>query len=302
MNFMKRHTVLVLISIALLQLAFNFSKHSIPLREIHGGGPPKDGIPALYDPSFISAPEAHFLKPTDRILGLFMDGEAKAYPIAILNWHELVNDRVGEKYVLVSYCPLCGTGMAFDAQIDGKRVLFGVSGKLYNSNVLFYDKQTESLWSQIGMEAVTGPMTGKRLKLLPLEHTTWQTWKAKHPETKVLSQETGYKRDYARNSYQGYAASERILFPVAHRDSRLPNKAWILGVVINGEAKAYPFETLQKIATPVKDHVGGEAIFIQYDPRNRSALVRDGHGKLIPSVQAYWFAWVAFHPDTKLFE
>ena len=298
----KIYSVILPLILLAVFTGFDFSRHSIPLSEIRSGGPPKDGIPALYDPSFISAREAHVLRPTDRILGLFMEGEAKAYPIAILNWHELVNDRVGEKYVLVSYCPLCGTGMAFDARIDEKRFLFGVSGKLYNSNVLFYDQQTESLWSQIRMEAVTGPMTGKRLKLLPLEHTTWHAWRAKYPQTKVLSQETGYKRDYARNSYQGYAANERILFPVAHRDSRLPNKVWILGVVINGEAKAYPFETLEKIAPPVKDRVGGEAIFIQYDPRNRSALVRNGHGKLIPSVQAYWFAWVAFHPDTKLFE
>ena len=157
----------------LTMLGFDYSKHSIPINEIHSGGPSKDGIPALYNPKFILAKDAAYLKPQDRILGLYLNGEAKAYPIRILNWHELVNDSVGGKDVLVSYCPLCGTGMAFDANIDGRKYLFGVSGKLYNSDVLMYDKETESLWSQIKMEAVTGAMTGKRLTLLPLIHTTW---------------------------------------------------------------------------------------------------------------------------------
>jgi len=136
--------IFLFITFLFLQLGFDYAQHSIPINEIHSGGPDKDGIPALVDPEFISGDEVKYLKTSDRILGLSINGEAKAYPIRILNWHELVNDRVGEKEVLVSYCPLCGTGMAFDARIDGKRFLFGVSGKLYNSDVLMYDKQTES--------------------------------------------------------------------------------------------------------------------------------------------------------------
>lgn len=283
-------------------LGFDYSKHSIPIDEIHSGGPSKDGIPALYDPEFISVQDATYITPTDRILGIIINGEAKAYPIKILNWHELVNDSVGGKDVLVSYCPLCGTGMAFDAEIDGKNILFGVSGKLYNSDVLMYDKETESLWSQIKMEAVTGPMTGKRLKLLPLVHTTWGAWKFKYPDTKVLSKETGHFRNYNDSPYSAYETSDQIMFPVKHKDNRLTRKEWVLGIVINEEAKAYSFKRLRQDQAAVKDKVGGQDIIVVYDVDNQSAVITDEQNNIIPSIQAYWFAWAAFYPDTELYQ
>ena len=290
----------VVFTLALLT-GFDTSNHSIPLDEIHSGGPPKDGIPALYDPEFVTADEATFLKPQDRVLGLFINGEAKAYPIWILNWHELVNDRVGGEAVLVSFCPLCGTGMTFEGKVRGERLLFGVSGKLYNSDVLFYDKKTESLWSQIKMEAVTGPMTGQKLKLLATEHTTWAAWQKKHPDTKVLSTRTGYARNYARDPYAGYGSSEQIYFPVANTDKRLFPKAWVVGVVLEGHAKAYAFDRLAKEKRPVQDRLGGKAIVVHYDPEGETAYVEDAQGRLLPSVQAYWFAWAAFYPETELY-
>jgi len=137
--------VFLLCFVALFFLAFDLSRPRIPLSEIISGGPPKDGIPALTDPKFVIASQANFLDPKDRILGTAVGGEAKAYPIKILNWHEVVNDSVGGKPVMVSFCPLCGTGMIFDAFIQGERLLFGVSGKLYKSDVLFYDKKTDGL-------------------------------------------------------------------------------------------------------------------------------------------------------------
>jgi len=278
---------------------FDFSKHSIPLEEIHDGGPAKDGIPALYDPEFISASKVNYLKDRDRILGLELNGETRAYPIKILNWHELVNDQVGDEAVLISYCPLCGTGMAFNAKVHGHRKLFGVSGKLYNSDVLFYDKQTESLWSQIKMQAVTGSFTGTTLQQIVLEHTTWRAWVEKHPDTKVLSIETGYFREYERSPYHTYENNNAIYFPVSHEDKRLQRKDWVLGVNINAQTKAYPFKVLEKTNTPFVDQVGGQEISIHYDSTNRSAWVEKGE-EMIPSTQAYWFAWIAFHPDTKL--
>jgi len=293
---------IVFILCVFLQLGFDYSQHSIPLDEIHGGGPPKDGIPALYDPKFLSADEANYLEPSDRILGLSIGGDTKAYPLRILNWHELVNDSLGGKDVLVSYCPLCGTGIAFDATIDGERFLFGVSGKLYNSDVLFYDKKTESLWSQIMMEAVTGPMTGKRLKQLSLVHTTWGAWKAKYPDTKVLSKKTGHFRKYGSNPYQSYETSSQIMFPVNHSDNRLSRKAWVVGVLINGKAKAYAFDRLSQEEESIEDIVGDQKIVIEYDAQNQSAVIKDLQGNMIPSTQAYWFAWVAFYPDTELYQ
>ena len=283
-----------------LLTGFDFSKHSIPLEEIHDGGPPKDGIPALYDPKFIPASQVNNLKDRDRILGLELNGETRAYPIKILNWHELVNDQVGGEAVLISYCPLCGTGMAFNAKVHGRRKLFGVSGKLYNSDVLFYDKETESLWSQIKMQAITGSYTGTTLQQIVLEHTTWRAWVEKHPDTRVLSIETGYFRDYERSPYQKYESTNAIYFPVSHEDNRLQRKEWVLGVIINGKPKAYPFKTLEKTRTPFADLVGEQEIMIHYDSHNRSAWA-EKDGKTIPTTQAYWFAWVAFYPETKLF-
>lgn len=292
----------MIICCAFLLMGFDYSKHSIPINEIHGGGPPKDGIPALFDPKFILAKEASYLNPSDRVLGLYLNGEAKAYPIRILNWHELVNDTVGGRDVLVSYCPLCGTGMAFDARLEGKKYLFGVSGKLYNSNVLIYDRETESLWSQIMREAVTGPMTGTKLTLLPLIHTTWEAWTSNYPNTEVLSPRTGFKRNYGDSPYDSYESNQALMFPVNHHDARLEQKSWVLGVIINDKAKAYAFKGLRQKDSLIKDKVGGQEITVHYDEKNQSAVVKDLEGNILPSTQAYWFAWAAFYPDTELYE
>lgn len=282
-------------------MGFDYSKHSIPLDEIHDGGPPKDGIPALFNPQFIKAEEADYLESSDRVLGVVINGDAKAYPIRILNWHELVNDHVGNENVLISYCPLCGTGMVFEANIKGERFLFGVSGKLYNSDVLFYDKKTESLWSQIKMEAVTGPMTGQKLSLLPAVHTTWEDWKEKYPDGKVLSNKTGYPRDYSRNPYEGYANNNDLMFPVRFDDQWLPAKAWVVGIILNGKAKAYSVAKLRNEPPLVQDVIGDVEIEIDFDSTNKSIRVTDKHGKEVPTTQSYWFAWSAFYPDTELY-
>jgi hypothetical protein len=171
----------------LLSSDFDLSKRSVPLDQILPGGPGKDGIPALLSPRFVRVLDATFLTDSDRVLGLDLAGDAKAYPVKILNWHEIVNDAVGGKQVVITYCPLCGSGIAFDATVQGKLHTFGVSGLLYQSDLLMYDHQSESLWSQIAMEAVAGPLTGTRLVPLFLEHTSWADWKAKHPTTVVLS-------------------------------------------------------------------------------------------------------------------
>ena len=152
---------------ALQMNGFDLTGASVPIDEIHHGGPPRDGIPSIDQPRFVSAVEADFLKPDDRVLGFHRPGIARAYPISILNWHEVVNDRVGGEPIAVTFCPLCGTGMVFSTRVDGRDLTLGVSGLLYNSDVLLYDRQTESLWSQIMSEAVSGPMKGSRLAFNP---------------------------------------------------------------------------------------------------------------------------------------
>ena len=172
----KSHTIRIAILLAILiglsatfvfaagKNGFDLSNASIPIEKILHGGPPRDGIPALDDPKFVNANHADFIQAGDRVLGVARNGIAKAYPINILNWHEIVNDQFGDEGIAVTFCPLCGTGMAFKADIQGKIRDFGVSGLLYNSDVLLYDRDSESLWSQIAREAVSGPLLGTSLE------------------------------------------------------------------------------------------------------------------------------------------
>lgn len=290
-----------ILSFAIFLSGFDFSKHSIPIEEIQSGGPPKDGIPALVAPKFIPTAKATYLKEDDRVLALADGKEAKAYPIKILNWHEVVNDTINGRPVVITYCPLCGTGMAFDSMINGKKFTFGVSGLLYNSDVLMYDHQTESLWSQIKQEAVTGPMTGTRLSPIFLIHTTWGEWRREHPDTKVVSTDTGYFRDYSRDPYEGYANSRRIWFPVGRQDDRLHPKEWILGVVIEKQAKAYPFSELAKGTGVLQDTFHGRSLRIHFKSDSKTAFITDDKDNPISSVTGFWFAWYAFYPDTQVY-
>lgn len=282
-------------------VAFDLSNASVPREHILSGGPPKDGIPALTDPAVVSAADASYLRADDRVLGVAIGGQVRAYPIRILNWHEVVNDQLGGVPIVVTYCPLCGTGMVFRGEREGRRALFGVSGLLYNSDVLLYDRDTESLWSQLKMEAVTGPRLGEQLEWLPVEVTTWQTWRAAHPQTEALSLDTGYHRDYDRDPYAGYAAGLRLMFPVEREDRRLPTKTWIAGILANGRPKAYPLDRLP-LDRVLEDVVNGQTLRLAYDAASRALRVTDADERPVPVVQAYWFAWSAFYPDTLLYE
>lgn len=184
---------------------FDVSETLVPAEQIHHGGPPKDGIPAIDRPRFVAASRAGFLEPDDAVLGIMHRGDARAYPVRILNWHEVVNDRIAGQPVAVTYCPLCGSGVAFVAEHGGTVLNFGVSGLLYNSDVLLYDRATQSLWSQLMGRAISGSMKGAVLTALPLAHTTWAHWRTMHPSSRVLTPDTGYVRNYDRDPYAGYA-------------------------------------------------------------------------------------------------
>lgn len=280
---------------------FNLDNALIPKEEIFSGGPPRDGIPSIDKPRFLKVDEAEELRPTERVLGLSLNGISKAYPLAIMNWHEIVNDRFGSDRVAVTFCPLCGTGMAFDARLQGKNLTFGVSGLLYNSDVLLYDRETESLWSQLDRLAVSGRFKGTRLQSLPLEHTTWRDWLARHPDTLVLSRETGHWRDYDHTPYADYETSEDIYFPVSFRAEGFHPKERVLGVELGERFKAYPFSELAKQGGVVLDTVGGVAIRVSFDEANQNARVETSEGEALPGVVAFWFAWYAFHPETDIF-
>lgn len=293
----------VIIAFAAPHNGFDLSDSLIDSHQILAGGPPKDGIPSIDKPKFIIATEADFLRDEDRILGIDLNDTRKAYPISILNWHEIVNDEIGGEHFAITYCPLCGTGVAFSSGVDGEQLEFGVSGLLYNSDVLLYDRQSNSLWSQIKSEAISGPFRGRKLTRLPVTHTSWADWKNSHPKTLVLSTDTGYSRDYTRNPYQGYEKSRALYFQVSDKapDTYHP-KERVLGLEINGRFKAYPFSEIDRAGRDqISDEFAGKKITIHWDGGNQRATIKDNLGRQLPAIEGFWFAWFAFHPQTDVF-
>jgi len=282
---------------------FDIDGALVPENEIFHGGPPKDGIPSIDKPKFLPASGQHRLKPDDRVLGVYHNGIAKAYPVAILNYHEIVNDRLADDAIVVSFCPLCGTGMVFNARVKGIDRQFGVSGLLYNSDMLLYDRKSLSLWSQIMMQSISGPLKGEMLEQLVASNTSWSDWQARYPSTLVLSRDTGFNRDYDRNPYPGYSEDSTTMFPVNNLSAaRYHPKELVIGLQIGNSFKAYPFSELAKNRENiVQDIVNNTQVTIAFDAKNRTASVFDKTGNEIPAVISYWFAWIAFHPESEIF-
>ena len=256
------------------QFSTDFSKHSVPYREILSGGPPKDGIPAIDEPQAVSIEEADaWLKPQEPVILVQVGDEARAYPIQILMWHEIVNDTVGGVPVTVTFCPLCNTGVAFERTFQGQVLDFGTTGRLRYSNLIMYDRQTESWWQQATGEAIVGEFTGRQLTFVPASLISWADFKAAHPEGTVLSRETGYHADYGRNPYAGYDDVNNLpfLYRGPETPGALPPMARVVTVDLNGEAVGYPYDVLQEVHV-VNDTVGGVPIVVLWAPGTASAL------------------------------
>lgn len=277
---------------------FALEPASISEAEIVAGLPRRDAIPALDHPSLLPAAEAEW-SDDEPVLGIVVAGEARAYPVAILNWHELVNDTIAGEPILVSFCPLCGTGLVFDRRVSGEVRSFGVSGLLYRSDLLMYDRSSESLWSQISAEAVTGPALGQRLRVLRARMDLWGRWRSDHPEGTVLSRETGHRRDYASSPYSGYSHSRKLSFP-APVDRRYHPKMPTLGLRIPGEgSRAYPAWELARAGAAVEEPFLGRRVRISYDV-DRQVFDFEAPAE-VEVVEGFWFAWAAFHPETSVF-
>lgn len=283
------------------------TKHSVPLDEIIGGGPPKDGIPSIDDPKFISTKEASEWLPDNEPGLAFSRGKThRFYPYQILVWHEIVNDTVGGKRILISYCPLCLTGFVFDPKVDGERVEFGTSGKLWKSNLVMYDRKTDSLWAQVLGEAIVGEKTGTKLSFLSSDQILFGNWKKEFPNGEVLSRDTGATRFYGSNPYGGFFnATEFAIQMAGSNDSRLPPDAFVFGIIINDKPKAYFVETLKK-AGEITDIFEGATIVTRYD-KNLDVVrifkkLSNGELERINPFSSFWFSWSAVHPNTELFK
>ena len=265
-------------------------RHTVPLDQIVSGGPAPDGIPSIDNPRFISVQEASkFLKDSELVLGLKINGDVRAYPLQILVWHEIVNDNVGAVPVAVTYCPLCFTNQVFNRTIDEQVVVeFGTSGKLYNSNLVMYDRTSKSLWSQALAEGIVGKYAGTKLQRVPFDVAYWKEWKQLYPDSKVLSRDTGSNRPYGADPYGDYYTNSDVLFPVSNKDSRLDLKEIVVGFENKGQFKAYKQQEIEDKKV-INDQVNGKPIVLfssypfmvrAYDP-----LVKGGVEQTIVLLQ-----------------
>ncbi|MDA1197010.1 MAG: DUF3179 domain-containing protein [Nanoarchaeota archaeon] len=288
------------------------TKYLVHPSKIIGGGPPKGGIgvdrgiPALDSGNlnFVSVAEASaFIADDELVLVVQHNGEEKVYPLQIMVWHEIANDVVGGDPLAITYCPLCGSGIAYDRRImaDGslKVARFGTSGKLYNSNLVMYDDLTDTYWQQIDGKAIIGDLAGQELQAVSIDTVVWRDLAGMHPDALVLSQDTGISRAYGRDPYGSYYEDSFLFFPVDNENDSVHPKTVIFGIEVDGVYKAYREDDLVE-AEVISDTVNGISLTVKRDSVGIVTVV-DAFGNEIVKERDFWFAWYAFHPETELY-
>jgi hypothetical protein len=240
--------------------------------EIRSGGPPPDGIPPIDRPTFLQVADVDFLADNEPVLALDIDGDVRAYPVQIMTWHEIVNDTVGDVPVAVSYCPLCNSAVAYDRRLGDRVLDFGTSGLLYNSALVMYDRQTETLWSHFTGQGIIGELTGDDLSVFPLATISWKTFRETNPDGIVLSRDTGFSRDYGRNPYPGYDDVDGVPFLFEGEvDGRYTALTRIVGIESGDDAVGIPLVDLRD-AQVVSGEIGGEPLVAFWAAGTSSAL------------------------------
>ncbi|MDJ0851354.1 MAG: DUF3179 domain-containing (seleno)protein [Myxococcota bacterium] len=275
---------------------FALSHLEVPRDSILAGGPPRDGIRSVDEPGFVAVADASWVRPDTVVIGVELAGEARAYPVHVLEWHQVVNDSVGGVPVVVTYDPLTGAPKAFRRNLGDRVLAFGVSGLIHNSNFLLFDRETDSLWLQWDGRALAGALAGKRLEPVALRQEVLGVWQARRRDTRVLERPEPRRIDYRYSRFKAYWVSDEIPFPVAAKDTRFHAKELVLGVVVGGRARAYLGSLLTKAGGRIVDEFQGRRIQVDYDT-NLGAFAWDV-AEGVDVGEAYWFAWKAFHPDT----
>jgi hypothetical protein len=303
----------------------------IRLEEISWGGVRVDGIPSLDNPTLIPASQASYMIDDDLVFGVEINGDARAYPLRIMGWHEMFNDVIGGVPVALAYCTLCGAGVLYETNVPGQAspMLFGSSGFLYRSNKLMFDRGTDSLWNQFTGKPVAGPLvnSGITLKERPVTITSWREWREDHPDTRVLSLNTGHRRDYSSGAvYQEYFASPELMFPSLGGGRGLQQKDYVFGLRVTAGAKAYPLDAFAG-GRVINDRVGFQDVVLVGDAATRTVRAYDAGGAdfanagedrlsgpggiwrveeeqltgpngqrlaRLPGHIAYWFGWQSF--------
>ena len=272
--------------------ATDFSSASVDLTEFLSGGPPRDGIPPIDDPQFRPVAEEEDLAGAEPVVAVALPGETpRAYPIQILIWHEIVNDAIGDTEVAVTFCPLCNTAVVFDRTIDGRALTFGTTGNLRRSDLVMWDRQTESWWQQFSGEALVGELTGTTLALVPSQLISWADFRERFPSGQVLTRDTGHAREYGRNPYRGYDELNTdpfLLDPEVPRDDRLAPKERVVTLGAGEDFTIVPFSSLRD--RPVRNvRVGSDDVVIFWRPGTASALDASdiAEGRDVGSVVVY---------------
>jgi len=269
----------------------------VPFDSIMQACPARDCIPSIDQPAFIPADSVDYLQDDDLLLVLTHNNITRAYPTRILDRHEIVNDMFGSEPVAVTYCPLCGSGLAFDRRHAGQVLEFGVSSMLHNSDLIMYDRQTESLWQQITGGSFAGKSRGNQLKSLPLAVVEWKTWSQQNPGAEVLTVANIKTDRYMKDAYGDYAESDRLYMPVSATDARLHPKRVIYAMEIGEQAFAIDSEWLAKQGKWLNDF-NDQALVVTYRSDGHVSASLDGNPVTI--TRMFWFAWYSFHPQTAL--
>jgi len=268
----------------------NFDKRIVDLDEIISGGPPKDGIPAIDDPTFVSPREAsEWLDPREPVIVVRVGDDVRAYPLQILTYHEIVNDEVGGVPLAVTFCPLCNASIVFRRRVDGRILDFGTTGRLRKSDLVMYDRQTESWWQQFTGLAIVGDYARTELEQYPANIVAYRDFAKAYPQGKILSRDTGYRRPYGRNPYRGYdSITDRPFLFHDDVDPRLPPMEYVLNVSVGGEHRIYPFSAFDDQPV-INDTVAGVPVVVLSREGTLSVLDREriAESRTLPSATAF---------------
>lgn len=280
---------------------FDLARTSVPASDIIAGGPPRDGIRSVQEPSFADAATARkWVAPENPVIGVVIGDEAFAYPVHLMEHHQIVNQRVGSRAVAITYDPLTDAALAWDARVGDDDLSFGVSGLVWRSGFLMYDRASESLWSQMLGRAIAGKRTGESLSRIRTRVEPLGVWLARHPSSRILERPELKQIDYRYSPYSAYWVSRDVVFPVPARDDRYHPKEVVLGVTLakdeDGPARAYLGSVLTKSGGRVVDEFEGHKLRIAYD--GETGTFQFDAPDALAVTTAYWFAWKAFHPDT----
>jgi hypothetical protein len=273
------------------------TRRSVDLADLHQGCPARDCIPSIDDPKYLSVSEATHIADDELVITLSYNGEFRAYPSKILDHHEIVNDTIGGEPLAITWCPLCGSAVGIRRTVGGEVTEFGVSGVLYNSDLVLYDRATKTLWDQIEAKGIVGPMTDEHLELVPVSMARWAKWRDRHPDTLVLSDDTGFDYDYSQDRFAEYRDSTRLFMPVSATDERIHAKTVVFGFDLPSGSIAYAESVLQENSSYQHD-LNGKAAEVSLLDDGSVTMHRDDQTHY--PTRLFWFAWYTFHPGTDL--